>query len=63
MLLNAGMGLRAVAERFGYTHDDWVFKLAAEHGYTGTKAQARAQRPRLSQRVTLWHARRNAHAS
>ena len=62
-LLNAGMGLADVAKRFGYTSTDWVFKLAAEHGYAGTKAQATAQRPRLSQRVTLMRARRKAHAS
>jgi len=62
-LLSAGMGLADVAARFGYTGTDWVFKLAAEHGYTGTKAQAAAQRPRLSQRVTLLRARRKAHAS
>ena len=63
LLLNAGMGLADVAQRFGYTSDDWIYRLAAEHGYTGTKAQARAQRPRLSQRVTLMLARRKAHAS
>lgn len=62
-LLNAGMALADVAARFGYTGTDWVFKLAVEHGYAGTKAQAAAQHPRLLQRVTLLRARRNAHAS
>ena len=52
-LLNAGMGLADVAARFGYKGDDWVFKLAAEHGYAGTKAQARAQNPRITQRIRL----------
>ena len=62
-LLNAGMGLADVAERFGYTGTDWVFKLAVEHGYAGTKARATAQRPTALQRVTLLRARRKAHAS
>jgi len=53
-MLAFGMPLQQVAERFGYTGDDWVFKLAVEHGrYDGTKAEARVQRPRLSQRVAL----------
>jgi len=63
MLLDAGMGLGALVERFGFKGDDWLWRLAVEHGYAGTKAQARAQRPRLSQRVTLRRALRRAHAS
>jgi hypothetical protein len=63
MLLNAGMGLQDVAARFGFTKDDWVYKLAAEHGYTGTKADARGQRPRGLQRVTLARVQRKCHAS
>lgn len=63
MLLNAGMGLGALVERFGFKGDDWLYRLAVEHGYTGTKPQARAQHPRLLQRVTLRRALRRAHAS
>ena len=63
MLLNAGMGLGALVERFGFKGDDWLYRLAVEHGYAGTKPQARAQRPRLLQRVTLRRALRRAHAS
>ena len=43
-LLNGGRGLQAVAEHFGYTGPDWVFKLAVQHGgYEGTRMQARMQ--------------------
>lgn len=63
VLLNAGMGLFALVERFGLKGDDWLFRLAAEYGYSGTKAAARAQRPRGLQRVTLARAERRCHAS
>ena len=53
VLLNAGMKLQAVGEHFGYTAGDWVYRLATEHGYTGTKAEARTQRPTLRQRARL----------
>jgi len=63
VLLGLGMPLQAVAERYGYSGGDWVFKLAVEHGgYQGTKAAARTQRPGLRQRVTLRHHLRKAHA-
>lgn len=42
-MLRAGRSLQEVAEAFGYTTVDWVYRLAVEHGYTGTKAEARAQ--------------------
>jgi len=62
MMLAFGMPLPKVAERFGYKGDDWVFKLAVEHGrYDGSKAQARAQHPTLSQRVSLWWFLRGVH--
>jgi NUMOD4 motif len=61
-LLAFGMPLRKVAERFGYTGDDWVFKLAVEHGrYDESKAHARAQRPSPLQRVSLWWFLRSVH--
>ena len=61
-MLAFGMPLRKVAERFGYTGDDWVFKLAAEHGrYDGTKERARAQHPAPLQRVPLWWFLRSVH--
>jgi hypothetical protein len=53
-LLRAGANLMTVAEKFGYTGPDWVFKLAAQYGgYEGTKADALAQQPSLRQRVRL----------
>jgi NUMOD4 motif len=63
VLLNAGMGLPELVERFGFKGDDWLFRLAVEHGYTGTRAAARAQRPSLLQRVTLPRVQRRCHAS
>jgi NUMOD4 motif len=63
MLLDNGMGLADVAAVFGYTGTDWVYRLAAEAGYAGTKAHALAQRPSLSQRVMLWLALRKVNAS
>lgn len=62
-LLNAGMSLPDLVKRFGFRGDDWLFRLAVEHGYTGTRAQARAQRPGLLQRVALVRAERRCHAS
>lgn len=52
-MLGLGANLQTVAQRFGYQSGDWVFKLAAERGYPGTKEQARAQHPRMLQRVKL----------
>jgi len=53
-MLDLGMPLGKVADHFGYTGLDWVHKLAVEHGgYTGTKSEARMQRPRRLQRVAL----------
>jgi hypothetical protein len=53
-LLNAGMGLADVAERFGYSDGRWVHGLAAKFGgYAGTITEARAQRPTLAQRARL----------
>ena len=47
-MLNAGIPLQQVAEHFGYTGPDWVYKLAVQHGgYARTKAEARTQRPPL----------------
>jgi hypothetical protein len=63
MLLNAGMGLPALRDRFGFKSDDWLYRLAVEHGYTGTKEQARGQHPSLLQRVKLVACLRHAHAS
>jgi hypothetical protein len=48
-MLRAGTPLQEVAEHFGYTGGDWVYKLATMHGgYTATKAEARTQRPPLT---------------
>jgi hypothetical protein len=59
-LLNAGMRLQDVAEHFGYTADNWTYKLAIEHGgYTGSKPEARMQHPTLRQRVRLIWLRRH----
>lgn len=53
-LLNAGMGLADVAERFGYSDGRWVHGLAVRYGgYEGDIAAARAQRPSLMQRARL----------
>ena len=42
-----------VTPRLGYKSDEWVWKLARDHGgYAGTLAQARAQHPPWSRRVT-----------
>jgi hypothetical protein len=47
-MLRAGTPLQEVAEHFGYTGPDWVYGLAVKHGgYTGSKAEARTQRPPL----------------
>ena len=52
-MLGRGVNLYDVAEHFGYTQPDWVFKLAAEHGgCTLTKREALSQQPSMSQRVT-----------
>lgn len=53
-LLNAGANLMTVADRFGYTGPDWVWKLAVKYGaYEGTKAEALAQHPTVTQRIRL----------
>jgi hypothetical protein len=53
-VLRLGMPLQQVAERFGYTGPDWVYQLAVQYGgYEGTKADARTQRPTLTQRLRL----------
>jgi NUMOD4 motif len=53
-MLGAGANLMTVAERFGYTGPDWVHKLAVKYGgYPGTKAEALAQHPTLTQRIRL----------
>ena len=53
-LLAAGANLMAVAEHFGYSGPDWVYKLAVQHGgYEDTQAEALAQHPRMVQRVRL----------
>lgn len=53
-LLRLGMPLQQVAERFGYTGPDWVYQLAVRFGgFEGSKAEARVQRPKLSQRIRL----------
>jgi hypothetical protein len=52
-MLGRGVNLYDVAEHFGYTAPDWVWKLATEHGgCTLTKREALTQQPSLSQRVT-----------
>jgi hypothetical protein len=53
-MLNRGVNLYDVAEHFGYTAPDWVWRLAVEHGACAlTKRQALTQHPpSLSQRVT-----------
>jgi len=53
-MLDRGMALRAVADRFGYKGTDWLYRLAVDHGYTGTREQAARQSPRLGDRVALW---------
>lgn len=58
-LLNAGMSLQDAAEHFGYTAGEWTYRLAVEHGgYTGSKVQARTQRPSLWQRIRLARVKR-----
>jgi NUMOD4 motif len=52
-MLAAGMNLEVAAVRLGLS-SDWAYKIAAEHGgWTGTKRDARLQRPSLSQRVAI----------
>lgn len=51
-MLNRGVNLIDVADHFGYTGHDWVWKLAVEGGCRLTKRQALTQQPSLSQRVT-----------
>ena len=53
-LLELGMPLQQVGERFGYSGGDWVYRLAVDHGgYEGAKADAQTQRPGLGQRARL----------
>lgn len=53
-MLRTGKPLQEVAEHFGYTGGDWVYKLAVQHGgYGKSKAEARTQRPQL----TGWRAK------
>ncbi len=63
LLLTAGMNLADVAGRYGYKGTGWIYKLAAEHGYAGTRAQAAAQKPRGLRRLALRLAARGCHAS
>ena len=59
-LLNAGMRLQDVAEHFGYTADNWTYKLAVDYGgYAGSKVQARTQHPNLWQRIRLIRLKRH----
>jgi hypothetical protein len=51
-MLGRGVNLYDVAEHFGYTAPDWVWRLAVEAGHSGSKRQALTQQPSLSQRVT-----------
>jgi hypothetical protein len=51
-MLDRGVNLYDVAEHFGYTGPDWVWKLAVEGGCTLTKRDALTQQPSASQRVT-----------
>jgi hypothetical protein len=52
-MLGRGVNLCDVAEHFGYTQTDWVWKLATKHGgCTLTKREALTQQPSFSQRVT-----------
>jgi hypothetical protein len=52
-LLAAGENLEDVTARLGYQTPEWVHKLARNHGgYTGTLAQAKAQHPPWTRRVT-----------
>ena len=60
-MLGLGANLQTVAQRFGYQGGDWVFKLAAERGYPGTREQARAQHPKMLQRVKLAAYLRSVH--
>ena len=50
-MLNRGENLYIVADHFGYTGVDWVWKLAVEGGCTLTKRQALTQHPKRSQRA------------
>ena len=51
-MLNRGINLMDVADHFGYSGTEWVWKLAVEGGCELTKRQALTQQPSLSQRVT-----------
>lgn len=52
-MLARGVNLMDVADHFGYSGPEWVFKLAVEHGACMlTKRDALTQQPSLSQRVT-----------
>lgn len=50
-MLCKGVNLLDVADHFGYTGVDWVWKLAVAAGWPGTKRDALAQHPSMSQRV------------
>ena len=59
VLLGLRMPSQAVGEFFGYTSGDRIYKLAVDHGgYTGSRAEARTQRPALWQRVRLVQVKR-----
>lgn len=52
-MLNASVNLEDVTARLGYQTQEWVWKLARDHGgYAGTLATARTQRPPWPRRVT-----------
>lgn len=51
-MLAQGVNLMDVAEHFGYSGPDWVYKLAVDHGGCAlTKREALIQQPPLSRRV------------
>jgi hypothetical protein len=52
-MLDRGVNLCDVADHFGYTGVDWVWKLAKEAGWPGTKREALTQRPKLPHRVMV----------
>lgn len=60
VLLRLHMPSQAVGEFFGCTDGRWVREQAQEHGgYTGSKAEARTQRPSLRERIQImWIKRR-----